>query len=353
MQHIMYGGGEAALMELLTLANAKKPFVVCDGAFDFLPCARWAIAACPRFSDFTANPRLEDVMAGARAFLASGCDAIVAIGGGSAMDTAKCIRAFYREEGDVLHLPVADTGVPLIAVPSTAGTGSESTHFAVVYQNGVKHSVAAACLRPGFVLLEGELLRSLPLYQKKCTMLDALCQAIESAWSKKSSPESRGLSERAVRGIMRDHAPYLAGDMAAAQRMLMHANLAGQAIDLTTTTAAHAMSYKLTSLYALPHGHAVAVCMLPVWRRLDAAAEFSGILSEIGAWMGAANGAERFCALLRELGMDAPAIAASDMDALAASVNAQRLSNHPQALGEKDLREMYGEVAEGKDTFLS
>lgn len=348
MQRIVKGNGEARLLALAEEAGARRPFLVCDSAFSFLPCNEWRIARAPRFSGFSPNPRQEEIFAGVRAFAASGCDALVAIGGGSAIDTAKCIRAFRHEteSAGLLTRPVQDSLLPLIAVPTTAGTGSESTHFAVAYADGVKHSIAHESLRPGYVLLSGEMLATLPAYQKKCTLLDALCQAIESAWSQRSSARSRALSARAAQGILRSLERYLAGNPAAAQAMLEYANLAGQAIDLTTTTAAHAMSYKLTSRYGLPHGHAVALCLAPVWRLLLQNGA-PPILAEIASWLGVSqeDGPAAFEALLARLDVRAPRIPESDLDLLAASVNAQRLANHPQALDTPALRALYKGIA--------
>ncbi len=351
MQRIIKGNGEAHLLTLLSEAGARRPFLVCDGAFSHLPCAAWQIARAPRFSGFAPNPRQEDIFSGVRAFAASSCDALVAIGGGSAMDTAKCIRAFCRETQpeELLSRPVRDCGLPLIAVPTTAGTGSESTHFAVAYAGGVKHSIAHESLRPGFVLLSGDMLRTLPPYQKKCTLLDALCQAIESAWSRRASVQSRALSAQAAQGILRTLDLYLSGDPAAAQAMLEYANLSGQAIDITTTTAVHAMSYKLTSLYALPHGHAVAICLPPVWRQLLRGGDLP-ILTEIAAWLGVPReeGPDAFEKLLSRLDIRPPRIPEGDLDLLTASVNAQRLANHPQALDAQALRALYQEIAKSK-----
>ncbi|MCL1855754.1 MAG: iron-containing alcohol dehydrogenase, partial [Clostridia bacterium] len=156
--------------------KGKRPLLVCDSAFDMLgvalPCET------VRFSGFSSNPRYEDVQAGVEAFAEGMCDCIIAIGGGSCIDTAKSIKYFSSAE------------CPIMAVPTTAGTGSEATHFAVLYRGGEKQSVADERLLPEFVVLQPSLLKTLPVYLKKCTMLDALCQAIESWWSKKATPES-------------------------------------------------------------------------------------------------------------------------------------------------------------------
>ena len=104
------------------LLKGRKLFLVCRGSFDRLNMSEYIKSLDPvRFSGFTPNPKIEEVMDGVEVFKASGCDTILAVGGGSPIDVAKCIK----------HYSEAD--VPLIAIPTTSGTGSESTHFAVVY----------------------------------------------------------------------------------------------------------------------------------------------------------------------------------------------------------------------------
>ena len=305
------------------------------------------------FTGFSPNPLYEEVEAGVEAFRASKADVIVAVGGGSAIDVAKCIKLFCRLDGSVNYLGQewSDTKVPLIAVPTTAGTGSESTRHAVIYYEGKKQSVSHPSIVPDIAVLEPALLKNLPLYQKKCTMLDALCQGIESWWSVNSTEESREYSRNAVEGI-RDHwqAYIEEGDTAAAGKILEAANMSGRAINITATTAPHAMSYKLTSMYHLPHGHAVALAMAKVWPyTIEHAAETSDprgaeflreILKEIPV------GPEWFSGLLEQLGMQAPVSGTreQDVELLADSVNPLRLKNHPVGIAREEMKRMYGEI---------
>ena len=198
-------------------------------------------------------------MAGVEAFKASGCDTFLAVGGGSPIDVAKCIKHY------------SESDAPLIAIPTTSGTGSESTHFAVVYENGNKLSVAAPNLLPDIAILEPSTLKNVPEYTRKATMLDALCHAIESHWAKKATDESRSYAEQAIALILRYKDAYLANTDEGNAGMMEAANLAGQAINISTTTAAHAMCYKITSLYGFQHGHAAAICLPEVWKQIEAA----------------------------------------------------------------------------------
>ena len=151
----------------------------------------------------------------------------------------------------------------------------------------------------------------------------------------------------AIRAILPDIDAYLAGDPAAAQRMLEAANLSGQAIRVTATTAPHAMSYKLTGLYGIPHGHAVAICLPRVWRYMAARGD-EALQAELNALTALTGGVDAFEALLKKLEIAPPAVRAEDIETLAASVNVQRLSNNPLPLDAAALRALYAELASGQ-----
>lgn len=217
------------------------------------------------FSDFAPNPEYGAVVRGVSSFRKEKCDCIVAIGGGSAIDVAKCIKKFSGMEGDgsgysFLHQDSGTIRIPLAVMPTTAGTGSESTQFAVIYADGVKKSVDDPECLPNVVFFNPDALVSLPDYQKKSTVLDALSHAMESFWSVNSTTESKQLSECAIRQIMKNLERYLNGDRTANQQMLMAANTAGRAIQITRTTAGHALCYPLTSKLGIAHGHAAFLC---------------------------------------------------------------------------------------------
>ncbi len=313
----------------LSILRNKKPLLVCDNAFDLFeiefPCE------VIRFSNFTSNPLYEDVLSGVQVLQHNNCDFIIAVGGGSSIDVAKAIK----------HYSAAN--LPLMAIPTTSGTGSEATHFAVIYKNGEKQSVAAENLLPDYVILHAELLKSLPLYQKKCTMLDALCQAIESWWSKRATKESIEYSREAIKLILENMDSYLQNEDCGNASMLRASNLAGKAINLTTTTAPHAMSYKITSLYNLPHGHAVAICLPKVWRHMK---NFDNIAKALGK-----DSYEEailfFEDMLKKLGIHPPQNGSEDdLDILTDSVNIERLSNNPIQLDKQTIKKLYKEILE-------
>lgn len=338
------------------LLQGKKFLLVKSRSYDSL-AVRSHFDALPHveFSGFTPNPLYEQVCAGVNLFNSENCEMIVAVGGGSAIDVAKCIKLFCRMDHSVNYLEQEkfDSGVPLIAVPTTAGTGSESTRHAVIYFEGVKQSVSHGSIVPNYAVLEPSVLKNLPDYQKKCTMLDALCQAVESWWSVHSTDESKEYAKQAIAGITANWEAYIFENTdAAAANIMMASNYAGRAINITATTAAHAMSYKITSLYRFPHGHAVAVCIPEVWEYVLAHTDdcidirgadyLRGTLAQISGMITL----DRFKSMLTAMGMKSPESSdkETELEVLVQSVNPVRLKNNPVALNSDVLRQMYRRI---------
>ena len=324
------------------------------------PLCDWLAAIpCPVvwFDGIRPNPLYEDICRGVELFRREGCDGILAAGGGSAMDTAKAIKLWCRLDpaaGLYLHQPMTDTGVPLGAIPTTAGTGSEATRYAVLYHEGEKQSVAHESLVPDGAFLFPELLYTLPPYQKKATLLDALCQSIESTWAVKANGESTAFASASIRGILTHMDAYLAGDPPACGPIQQAAYDSGRAIDVTATTAAHAMGYKLTTLYGLAHGHAVGLCMRVLWPYVAShtaesvlpggEAALKAALQRLTVLFGAENAADaarKYAALYDSLALPTPAIAEAELSVLAASVNVERLKNNPVPLSAETLYALY------------
>ena len=361
--------GIILLSEAVKLKGFRKLFLVVDSSFPFLNIKETIESLEVEkvfFSDFTPNPLYEDVCKGVELLKAEQCDAILAVGGGSAIDVAKCIKlAVLAEEGNAALIPpLVNTRVecdgrklPFIAIPTTAGTGSESTHNAVMYYQGAKQTVTNDGVLPDMAILEPSVLKTLPLYQKKCTMLDALCQGIESWWSVNSTEESYEYSNKTIELIMANWHKYIfENDAEAAANIMKGANYGGRAINITATTAAHAMSYKITSLYKLPHGHAVAIGLPEIWQYmldhmdkcLDARGEsyLSDIFSQIASAMGCHTPAEaiaKFREMLAEMDIQNPISdnRISDISLLASSVNPIRLKNNPVELDDQAIKQLY------------
>lgn len=365
------------LPQILKEINSKKLFLVVDSSYPFLNI-KDAIETLEvekvLFSDFIPNPLYEDVCKGIDLLKAEKCDSILAVGGGSAIDVAKCIKlAVLAAEGNNAIIPplvntrVACDGskLPFIAIPTTAGTGSESTHNAVMYYEGSKQTVTNDGVLPDYALLEPTVLKTLPLYQKKCTMMDALCQGIESWWSVNSTEESYEYSRKTIELIIQNWRAYIFdNDLKAAEQIMIAANYGGRAINITQTTAAHAMSYKITSLYNLPHGHAVAVCLPEIWEYMIGHMEkcidprgveyLSGIFFQIANVMGCETPLSTisiFRQMLEnmELKKPVPGEREKEIAALSKSVNPIRLKNNPIELDFETICGLYDIIVKKND----
>ncbi len=300
------------------------------------------------FSEFHPNPDLKDCEQGVTLFRENHCDGLISIGGGSSMDTAKGIKAMLLADSteDVIAGNLTGEDVyPVIAIPGTAGTGAEATQIAVVYRDGKKLSLNHPGLLAAGVILDSELTDGLPEYHKKSCALDALAQGIESYWSRGSTEDSKVHAYLAIRGVLDNLKAYLAGDPHAADEMLDAAFQSGQAIQITRTTAAHAMSYQLTKKLGYAHGHACMLTLPVLWEEMLENEDMKPVLNGLAEVMRLGDplmGPKLLWGILYELEMDAREMPdETTLDELAGSVNAERLSNHPMTLEQRQLKNIY------------
>lgn len=346
--------------------GAKNILLVCDESIRFLKdiSAHFELiesrgTKLVRFSDFQPNPLYESVAAGVQVFLRNECSAIIALGGGSAMDVAKCIKLFSNMDHsrNCLEQTIVPNTIPFLAIPTTAGTGSEATRYAVIYYNGAKQSVTSESIIPEAVLLDPGALKTLPPYQKKSTMMDAFCHALESFWSVNSTEESRQFSKQAIELVLRNMDGYLANTDDGNAGMLLAANTAGKAINITQTTAGHAMCYKITSLFGCAHGHAAALCdrILFPWMLdnthlcIDPRGEefLKDVFRQIAKAMGCGfpeEAAEKLDAIFTKLDFEIPSATEEQFAILKSSVNPVRLKNHPVKLDLENIDSLYHQI---------
>jgi alcohol dehydrogenase len=346
----------------LLLVTGQRSFAA-SGAAAVVPRLE-RIAAVHRWSDFAPNTDVDDLVRGLQVRTRFTPDVVVGIGGGSAMDMAKLLSACpATSEAELKRAirsgaPVRRQGVGLVLVPTTSGSGSEATHFAVVYVDGDKYSIADRSLLPDAVVLDPQLAISGSPYQRATSGIDAVAQAIESLWATGSTDRSRRFARHALRFLL----PYIEdvvrrADPRAARAMAIGSHLAGRAIDISKTTAAHALSYGITKGYGVSHGHAVALTLGPFIElhgevgpgRLQPgvdpavhAAAMQEILSRLDA-RDPTDGRDRFVALLERLGLEPrlTKVAAIGSDeqrrALVEAVNLERLGNNPVAVESTEL----------------
>lgn len=344
----------------------QKVLLVCDDSLKFLESFNKKLGtistALVRFSDFQPNPIYESVVKGVNIFRQGKCDSIIAVGGGSAMDVAKCIKLYSNlpgngADGSWLREQIIPNDIPFLAMPTTAGTGSEATRYAVVYYDGAKQSITSESIIPQTVLMDPSVLKTLPLYQKKATMCDALCHAIEAYWSVNSTEESKEYSKEAIRGVIEYMDSYLNNEEEGNARMLQAAHMAGKAINITQTTAGHAMCYKITSLFGCAHGHAAILCdrVLYNWmiKNSNKCIDYRGIgylsrtFDEIGILLGgndAVTGAKKLEGIFDMLELDIPHVSSSQYVMLKNSVNTTRLKNNPIPLDVNSIDALYHDI---------
>ncbi|MBQ9265861.1 MAG: iron-containing alcohol dehydrogenase [Bacilli bacterium] len=308
--------------------NSVKPFIVVDRFLS--EEIKKKVPNAVIFSNFTSNPKYEEMLEGLKLFKESGCDSIISIGGGSCIDVAKVIRlsinADLNSETPTFKQPYKYTDIKHICIPTTSGTGSESTKHAVLYLNGVKQSIANPINIPDYVILCPKLIVSVPEYQKKVTIMDALCQCIESLWSRKATKESRKYARSGLKLFKDNYKGYLENDREAIKNIQLAANYSGKAINISETTAAHAMSYKITSLYNIPHGHAVAICMNSIFNNCKTKTIFGDI-----------DAKELFYDISSYFNLFTHIdINANELQLLVKSVNPERLKNFPYRINVKE-----------------
>lgn len=313
-----------------------------------------------QFIDFDVNPKIDDAIKGAKLAKENEIGVIISIGGGSVLDTAKLIKAFYFADGNEIDLAkgkdqVRDPSIPIIAVPTTAGSGSEATHFAVVYIGGEKYSLASQCLLPDAVLLDGSLVKSGSKYLKTCNALDAMAQAIESYWAAGATAQSREFALRALNLGWKLLPEFISEQCSdeTSQQFIEAANQAGKAINISKTTAAHAWSYAFTSLQSIPHGHAVWLTLPMIFelhykRSRDSGADFKLTMDQLCQALSLEPAFEKSGQLKMFLSKCDISYEFSDLDietnvrkSLSASINMERMKNNPISFSNEEINQIF------------
>jgi alcohol dehydrogenase class IV len=283
-EYIEGAGCVRRLPELIKGKGIKKVLLVTDNVLVKLGLPNGLIEAMDLaglehavFSDLQPNPTDVDVEAGFRAFKENGCEAIIAFGGGSPMDCAKGIAAKNAHpDKSVVQmqgvLKVHKKIVPFWAVPTTSGTGSETTVAAVITESKTHHkaSINDPSILPKYAVLDPELTVGLPPHITSTTGLDALCHAVESYtnWTYCTKLE-KDLSKKAVRLIYDNlYKAYCDGtDIEARQNMQLAAFYAGRSFTRGCVGYVHAVGHTFSGLYGVPHGLAMGIILPHVMRQ--------------------------------------------------------------------------------------
>lgn len=276
-QEIVFGcGAVAQLAERATALGAAPMLVVGSGALRAsgrLDGLLGALAAAglrtSLFEGVESDPSVQTVDRGRAAFVREGCDCVLAVGGGSVLDVAKAIAGLAREDGPTAEFvagrAIRAEAYPVVAAPTTSGTGSEVTHVSVLTdpERRLKASIRTDGMMPRVALVDPELTLSMSPETTAHTGLDAFVQAIESYLSLGANPFSDALAlDAAVRIGEWIRAAYQDGsDLEAREHMACGSMMAGLALASARLGLVHGIAHPLGALYGLPHGKACALLL--------------------------------------------------------------------------------------------
>ena len=366
-------GAVDRLPGLVRETGAHRVLLICgrtsleaSGAARVLPELEREVAL-RRWDGHRPNPTAEDIAAGLAVAHAHAPELIVGIGGGSTLDAAKVVASLHAlDDGTDIarverrierHEVTNGREVGLILAPTTSGSGAQVTHFATVYVETTKHSIAGAALLPDRIVLDPALAMSGSVHQRATSGFDALAQAIESLWAVGGDDRSRDAAASAVQAMLPALVAFAQGpDVGTAAVMARASQLAGEAINRSRTTVPHALSYALTQQVGLAHGQAVAHTLPAVLaRHLTAdATDVVGIgvfehrrnmdrLLDALDVRDADEGFVRVESIVRDLGFrdserSVHSAIVERVDDLARSIDPVRTSNNPVRFTHDDLR---------------
>ncbi|MCK5664102.1 MAG: iron-containing alcohol dehydrogenase, partial [Thiotrichaceae bacterium] len=249
-QNIYVGdGGIERLAEILRVEAPESVFVFTGkGSFDSSSFKEKFLAVLSGYksvfySDFNPNPTSVDVRQAEKVFNQQKVGLVIAIGGGSVLDMAKLALFFATTKLDVEKFLVSGESLPsqkmaaMVAIPTTAGTGSESTQFATIYIDKKKYSLDREDCLAKYAIVDPTFTCDMPEVVAANTAADAFCQAVESFWSKRGTSESRKFALSAIKLLLENTAEAIAGNCERAKlQVCIGSNLAGQAINISRTT---------------------------------------------------------------------------------------------------------------------
>ena len=323
---------------------------------------------CAVYDGTCANPTVENVEQARDVYLAQGCEALIAFGGGSSMDCAKAVGARIAYPKKSLGrlkglLRVLRRIPPLIAIPTTAGTGSEVTLTAVITDRQAKHKYTMNdfTLIPRYAVLDPRVTLSLPPQLTATTGMDALTHAVEAYIGRSTTKQTRALALDATERIFRylEQAYQDGGNIQARENLLLAAYRAGIAFSKSYVGYIHAVAHSLGGQYNIPHGLANAVLMPILLEEYGAPAEKK--LRELALAAGVAqeqdsdhDAAQKFIAAIREMNhrMRIPrslsGIRRQDIPQMAAYAarEANPLYPVPRLMSAKELERFYYKVAD-------
>lgn len=256
---------------------------------------------------------------------------IIGIGGGSVIDLSKLIIFQY-------YLKIRNE-IKFIVIPTTCGSGSESTNFAVIYNNGIKNSISSEFILPDKIIHDTRLLKFLPKKALWASISDSFCQAIESIWSKNGNKISKKYAVSAIKLITES---LKASDKIDFQKLLTASFYSGCAINISKTTGPHSFSYFLSSIHAIPHGFAVLFTMKEFLKINLSDKEISLNFFEcLKGQFNNSNQISQVLDLIIEKSMFKYDLNKNSFDNCKKHINNERLSNNPVKINQNQYLNIY------------
>ena len=239
-------------IEVIRARNIQRMILVCDPYFRQNGTAHdlaSAVTNCEIFSDIVPDPSVSLAAKGAALVQSFKPDTVVALGGGSAMDTAKAMTYF------------SGLKPAMIAIPTTSGSGSEVTDFAILTHEGVKHPLVDDALQPDVAILDEKLVQSLPPALIADGGFDLISHSLEALVAKGATPFTDALAEKAFCTAMRDLSSSFSGERSVRQNVHIAATMAGLSFSMAGLGLCHAMSHTLGGAFHIPHGRLNAILL--------------------------------------------------------------------------------------------
>jgi alcohol dehydrogenase class IV len=370
------GGALGELPALMARFGLKQPLIVTDpfiaksGILDQATALlagagmAWAV-----FQDTVPDPTTDVIATGVARLAEAPYDCLVAIGGGSPIDTAKGMSVLHANGGALrdykVPAEIPKIGVPIIAIPTTAGTGSEVTRFTVITDTETDEKMLIAGLGccPTAAIVDFELTLTMPLRLTADTGIDSLTHAIEAYVSKRASPYTDGLAKNAMSLIAKNIRPACAdpGNREAREAMMLGATTAGMAFSNASVALVHGMSRPIGAFFHVPHGLSNAMLLPEITAfsapaALDRYADCARAMGVAEEGEGSQAAVARLLDALRALNDDlkvpspkAYGIAKDRYDALLPTMASQALAsgspaNNPRVPSSDEIIELYQRV---------
>jgi alcohol dehydrogenase class IV len=308
------------------------------------------------FNEVEPNPSLKTVEKGLDLCKKKKCDVVIGIGGGSPLDVGKIIAVLTNNKGSLRdyfykRICFSKKGLPFIAVPTTAGTGSEVTSASVLTDKKKKDAISHEYIFPCVAIVDPELTMSMPRDLTAITGFDALAHGIEAYWSKKSNPKSDIYALKAIKLVYENllKACDNPNNLRYREKMSLASLYAGVAIANAGTNVMHSVSYPLTTFYNIPHGLACALTTIEFMKFNSKSAKRK--LLDIAKSTGARSiedGIKNIENLFKKTGLVRPlryyGVKKNDIEKIAKAGVTPRIKNNPAEVNEKDIEEILRKI---------